>query len=55
MLPCCQQFLFENRLKDFANDRHEAGGSEFVRGFLRLGLLLRGANLQGLGQFGVKG
>ncbi len=54
-----QQLFFEDRLKDFANDRREAVGlnclGSVVRGFLRLGLLLRGANLQGPGQFGVKG
>ncbi len=51
-----QQFFYEDRLKDLANDRREANGSELpwlccAGGFLRQGLLLRGANLQGPGQF----
>ncbi len=55
-----QQLFFEVRLKNFANDKRDADGSELpwvycVGAFLRLGLLLRGANLQGPGQFGVKG
>ncbi len=53
-----QQLFFEGRLKDFANDRRVADGSELLGSWgrgLRLGLLLRGANLQGPGQFGVKG
>ncbi len=49
-----QQLFFEDHLKDFANDKNEAGGSElpwtcyFVLG---LRLLLRGANLQEPEQF----
>ncbi len=54
-----QQLFFEDHLKDFANDRREANGltwlGSVVRGFLRLGLPLRGTNLQGPGRFGVKG
>ncbi len=54
-----QQLFFEDSLKDFANDRLEADGPELLwaccAGILRLGFLLRGANLQGPGQFKVKG
>ncbi len=49
-----QQIFFEDRLKDFANDKREADGS-VVRVFLGLGLLLNGANFQGPGQFKGKG
>ncbi len=54
-----QQLFFKDRLKNFANDRREADGSELpwvccAGGFLRLGLLLRVANRQGPGQFEVK-
>ncbi len=53
-----QQLFFEDRLKNFDNNRREADGSELgllCGGFLRLVLLLRGAHLQGPGQFGEKG
>ncbi len=54
-----QEFFFEDRLKDIANDRREADESELpwvcCAGVLRLGLLSCGTNLQGPGQFGVKG
>ncbi len=47
-----QQLFFEDHLKNFANDGREADGSELP---CVCWLLLRVANLQGPGKFGVKG
>ncbi len=48
-----QQLFFEDRLKDFANDRYEADGSENCLGSVVRGLFSTGVTIAR--QFGVKG